>query len=525
MAQPTLSADSILRDVFGYESFRPGQREVIDAVLAGRDCIAVMPTGAGKSLTFQVPARLLSKTVLVLSPLISLMKDQVDALNVLGFRATAINSSLEHDEWRRQVRGLERGEYELAYIAPEALDGRLRDRLRACPVSLVVVDEAHCISQWGHDFRPAYRRLQGLRSELGDVPVLALTATATRRVARDIIRQLGMRKPAGYKGSFFRSNLQISCRKKGEGDTRRELLALIRRHPGESGIVYCLARKTVEQTVAFLRREGIRAAPYHAGLDAAERVAHQDAFARDEVDVIVATIAFGMGIDKPNVRFVIHRDMPGDIESWYQEMGRAGRDGLPSECVLFYSWADVKLRERFLDEVEDGELRREKRGATTRLYRLVESEECRHKGILTHFDERIAPCGTSCDRCSGVTVQDLVAESRGRRAVVSPLDFPSGDMRERGRRVGSRTNVGVAEEKRSPSDPVFQKLRALRKRLADAQGVPAYVVFGDQVLWNMIDRRPANRTELLQVSGVGPVKAERYGDAFLQVLHEGDDSE
>jgi ATP-dependent DNA helicase RecQ len=505
MSQPTPTPDSVLRDVFGYASFRPGQREVIEAVLAGRDCIAVMPTGAGKSLTFQVPARLLPGTVLVLSPLISLMKDQVDALNALGFRATAINSSLELDEWRLRVRGLERGEYELAYIAPEALDGRLRERLRACSVSLVVVDEAHCISQWGHDFRPAYRRLQGLRESLGDVPVLALTATATRRVARDIVRQLGMRKPAGYKGSFFRSNLRILCRKKGEGDTRRELLTLIRRHAGESGIVYCLARRTVEQTVAFLRRSGIRAAPYHAGMEAEDRVAHQDAFARDEVDVIVATIAFGMGIDKPNVRFVIHRDMPGDIESWYQEMGRAGRDGLPSDCVLFYSWADVKLRERFLDELEDGDLRRERWRASTGLYRLVESDECRHRGILAHFDERIDPCGSSCDRCTGVTVSALAAEARG-------------PVRRTPRAAPPAAARGAPD--RSPSDPVFQELRALRKRLADAQGVPAYVVFGDQVLWDMIERRPRTTAELLGVSGVGPVKAARYGDAFLRALRE-----
>jgi len=520
MTQSVATADSVLRDVFGYETFRPGQREVIEAVLAGRDCIAVMPTGAGKSLTFQVPARLLTGTVLVLSPLISLMKDQVDALQALGFRATAINSSLDYDEWRRRLHGLKRGEYELAYIAPEALDGRLRDQLRACPVSLVVVDEAHCISQWGHDFRPAYRRLQGLRASLGDVPVLALTATATRRVARDIIRQLGMKKPAGYKGSFFRSNLRISCRKKGEGDTRRELLALIRGHAGESGIVYCLARRTVEQTVAALRREGIRAAPYHAGLETADRVAHQEAFARDEVDVIVATIAFGMGIDKPNVRFVIHRDMPGDIESWYQEMGRAGRDGLPSDCVLFYSWADVKLRERFLAELDDADLKREKRHATAALYRLAESEECRHRAILAHFDERIEGCGGACDRCGGATVLGLVGRGSGRLATAGNGKRETGNARRVGDGPGGASR-GPGAGRRSPDDPLFQKLRALRKRLADAQGVPAYIVFGDQVLWGMVDRRPATVAELLRVSGVGPVKAERYGAVFLEALRKG----
>jgi ATP-dependent DNA helicase RecQ len=520
MTQSVTDPDTVLRQVFGYQSFRPGQREVIEAVLAGRDCIAVMPTGAGKSLTFQVPARLLPGTVLVLSPLISLMKDQVDGLRALGFRATAINSSLDYDEWRRRLQGLKRGEYELAYIAPEALDGRLRDQLRACPVSLVVVDEAHCISQWGHDFRPAYRRLQGLRSTLGDVPVLALTATATRRVARDIIRQLGMKQPAGYKGSFFRPNLRIACRKKGEGDTRRELRALIRGHAGESGIVYCLARRTVEQTVAFLQRSGIRAAPYHAGMEPADRVANQEAFARDEVDVVVATIAFGMGIDKPNVRFVIHRDLPGDIESWYQEIGRAGRDGLPSDCVLFYSWADVKLRERFLDDLDDPDLKREKRRATSALYRLAESEECRHRAILAHFDERIEGCGGMCDRCGGATVGEMVASSP------VPLSLSGKGGREgghysAGRRVRDRSSAAsrpAASGARSADDPLFQKLRVLRKRLADAQGVPAYIVFGDQVLWGMVERRPTTIPELLGVSGVGPVKAERYGAAFLEAL-------
>jgi ATP-dependent DNA helicase RecQ len=498
----------VLREVFGYEAFRPGQLRVIEAVLAGHDCIAVMPTGAGKSLTFQIPARLLPGTVVVLSPLISLMKDQVDALLELGYAATAINSSLAPAERGDRLRGLERGEYELVYLAPEALGSRMRERLRACPLSLLVVDEAHCISHWGHDFRPSYRRLQSLRNELSGVPVLALTATATRRVALDIVRQLGMQKPAGYKGSFFRANLHLHCRKKGEGDTRSEILALIRRHAGESGIVYCLSRRSVEGMAAFLRREGIRAVPYHAGLADDERAAHQDAFARDAADVVVATIAFGMGIDKSNVRFVIHRDMPADIESWYQEVGRAGRDGLPSECFLFYSWADVKVRERFLDEISDLDLRRSKRQAAVNLFRLAESDACRHQALLAHFGEKIEACGESCDICTGVGVKELVARS------------PAGAGRVNARPLGAavRGHSGVSGAERSPSDPTFQRLRTLRKRLADERGVPAYIVFSDQALWDMIDRRPTTRSEMLDVSGVGPAKLDQYGDAFLEAL-------
>ena len=493
----TESPQTVLEEVFGYEAFRPGQLEVIEAVLGRRDCIAVMPTGAGKSLTFQLPARMMSGTVLVLSPLISLMKDQVDAVRSIGFEAAAINSSLPREEWRRRVDRLIRGEYELAYLAPEALEGHLRERLRDAPLSLLVVDEAHCISQWGHDFRPSYRRLRGLRDELGAIPILALTATATRRVARDILRQLGMRQPAGFKGSFFRPNLVIGCRKKGTGNTRSEILALVRRHDGESGIVYCLSRRSVESTTAFLASHGVRAVAYHAGLSDDERRAAQDAFARDDAEVVVATIAFGMGIDKSNVRFVIHRDMPADIESWYQEMGRAGRDGLPAECTLFYSWADVKARERFLKELDSAELRRDKREAAVRLFRVADSSVCRHRAIVAHFDERIEPCASSCDVCTGVGVTDLVGES-----------MPPAGSRARKR------------ERRDPSNPVFQRLRTLRKRLADAQGVPAYIVFSDQVLWDMVELRPSTPAQLLAVSGVGPAKLERYGEDFLEALFE-----
>lgn len=507
----TRDARRVLREVFGYERFRPGQEEVIEALLQGRDCIALMPTGAGKSITFQVPARLLPGTVLVISPLISLMKDQVDALTQLGFKATSINSTLEFEERRARLAAFRRGEYELVYLAPEALDGPLREVVRGSPLSLMVVDEAHCISQWGHDFRPSYRNLRGLKESLPDIPVLALTATATRPVARDILRQLGMRKPAGWKGSFFRPNLRILCRKKGQGgNTREEILGLIRARPGESGIVYCLSRKGVEQTTDFLNERGIRALPYHAGLPDDQRAANQEAFARDEVDVVVATVAFGMGIDKSNVRFVIHRDMPKDVESWYQEIGRAGRDGGPADCILFYSWADVRMHERFLDDIEDPEMWQARRQATVDLFELVERPICRHRGILAHFDEVLEGCGDACDACARLSVEELAAEGmvRGRRG-------------GGGRR---RASPGAAAfEGNADSEELFQRLRTLRKELADRQNVPAYIVFSDQVLREMALRRPRSPLELLAVPGVGPSKLERYGEAFLERIGEGPD--
>jgi ATP-dependent DNA helicase RecQ len=319
-----------------------------------------------------------------------------------------------------------------------------------------------------------------------------------------------MKKPAGYKGSFFRPNLQVRCRKKGSGNTRKEILALVRRRAGESGIVYCLSRKGVEQTTDFLRRNGVRALPYHAGLPDDERHANQEAFQRDDVDVVVATVAFGMGIDKSNVRFVIHRDMPKDVESWYQEMGRAGRDGLESDCTLFYSWADVKMHERFLSDVDDPELWRAKREATVALYRLVESGRCRHQAILRHFDEAMAPCGSSCDVCTGVAAADLAAEAM----------MVGGGARGGGAGLSAhtRSTAGPGDAMPGADGMLFERLRTLRKELADRQGVPAYIVFSDKVLREMAARRPASPAELLDVPGVGPAKLERYGRAFLEAL-------
>jgi ATP-dependent DNA helicase RecQ len=489
----------VLTGVFGYDEFRPGQEKIITTVLDGRDCIGVMPTGAGKSLTFQIPARILPGTVLVVSPLISLMKDQVDALARNGFRATVINSSLDYETRRDRLRRLHAGEYELVYVAPEGLEGGLRNFLTGVEISLMVVDEAHCISEWGHDFRPAYRRLLGLKHELGGVPILALTATATRRVVGDIIRQLGMVKPDGFKGSFFRSNLILTAHKKGDGrGSRKDILTYVRRRAGESGIIYALSRRNVESLTEFLRAAGVRALPYHAGLDDAVRTRHQDAFARDEADIVVATIAFGMGIDKSNVRYVIHREMPRSIENYYQEIGRAGRDGLASDCILLYSWADVLSHERFQDGIEDADVRRSAREKTRAMFELADSPGCRHQNLVAYFDESLERCGSSCDECQGTTFVDLVRPAKVARVPAVPsAALPAVD------------------------EALFQRLRTLRRTLADTEGVPAYIVFSDAVLTRMASGRPTDEAGLLAVPGVGPAKLARYGQAFLRVLREG----
>jgi len=495
----------VLREVFGWDAFRPGQREIVDAVLAGRDCIGVMPTGAGKSITYQIPARVLGGVTLVVSPLIALMKDQVDALDAVGMRATFLNSSLEPAERRARVEALRAGAYELVYAAPEGLEASVGGALEGVALALIAVDEAHCISQWGHDFRPAYRNLAGLKDRFGSVPVLALTATATPAVTRDIAAQLAMADPVQFRGSFFRANLHVHAYLKGPGlgvGVRDAVVRLVRAREGQSGIVYCVSRRGTESLAEALRAHGVRALAYHAGLEPAERERVQDAFRHDDVEVVVATVAFGMGIDKSNVRFVVHRDMPGSLEGWYQEIGRAGRDGVASDCVLFYSWADVIAHERFHDgaEPEIAELRRRQVRQT---FRFFEQASCRHRGIAAHFGERIDPCGTSCDVCLG---GDLLAAT------------PRVPPRRRG--------TAAAPPRLQPREPaggeeaLFRELRALRKRLADAERIPAYLVFSDATLLAMVERRPRDEEALLALPGVGAKKLARWGDAFLEVLRD-----
>jgi ATP-dependent DNA helicase RecQ len=501
---PAQPPEEVLKDVFGYDSFRPGQREIIDAVLSGQDCVGVMPTGSGKSLTYQVPAIAMGRFALVVSPLIALMKDQVDALTEAGVSATFLNSSLTFDERRERLAAVAAGKHRLVYVAPEGLEASVGRLLAEVRPSLIAIDEAHCISEWGHDFRPAYRNLSSLKRRFGNVPMLALTATATPQVMRDIVQQLGMRAPTMFRGSFFRKNLRLASFVKGEslGRTTREAIAsLVQARPGESGIVYCLSRKSTEETADYLKEQGCKATCYHAGLSPEQRSKAQDAFRNDDVDVVVATIAFGMGIDKSNVRYVIHRDLPKSIEGYYQEIGRAGRDGAPSDCILFYSWSEVVAYDRFADGTEDDAAANRLRSQAREMFRFAEAGRCRHQLLAEYFGETLQKCGESCDVCRGkVTLPPKLRKSR------------------RGSEGPSRSAAVAAALGASVDGDLLTLLKSLRLHLARENGVPAYLIFNDATLLEMAARKPRSEAELLQVSGVGPAKLEKYGAAFLKLF-------
>ncbi|GAA3138569.1 DNA helicase RecQ [Planomonospora alba] len=389
----------VLRRVFGYDSFRQGQREIIDHVVAGGDALVLMPTGGGKSLCYQIPALVREGTGVVVSPLIALMQDQVDAVTALGVRAGFLNSTQEWEERRRVEAAFLAGELDLLYVAPERLrTAATLDLLARGAISLFAIDEAHCVSQWGHDFRPDYLALSALQQRWPEVPRVALTATATEATRAEIASRLGLERARHFVAGFDRPNIQYRIAPKKE--PRRQLLKLLRtEHPDDAGIVYCLTRASVEKTAAFLAENGVEALPYHAGLDARTRAAHQARFLREDGLVMVATIAFGMGIDKPDVRFVAHLDLPKSIEGYYQETGRAGRDGLPSTAWMVYGLQDVVQHRRMIDASEGGEEHRRRLGAhLDAMLALCETVECRRVHLLDYFGQRSEPCG-NCDTC------------------------------------------------------------------------------------------------------------------------------
>src|SRR4051812_45170523 len=412
MTQRLADARATLKSVFGYDDFRPGQAEIISAVLAGEDVLAVMPTGSGKSMCYQLPALVDGTLTVVISPLIALMGDQVQQMQGFGIAAATLNSTTSEEEEAREAwRLLRAGELRLLFVSPERLLGEsLAPRLEEAGARRLAIDEAHCVSQWGHDFRPEYRDLARARGMLGPVQTLALTATADRATREDVIERLFPARPQVFLHSFDRPNLRLRFAPKDQ--PRRQIAEFLGRYRGESGIVYCASRQRSETLAETLSDRGIRALPYHAGLDQAVRGRHQDAFLREDGVVIVATVAFGMGINKQDVRFVCHADMPANVEGYYQEIGRAGRDGLPADTLTLYGFDDMAVRRRQIDEKDiPDERRRLERRKLEAMIALCEAASCRVQALLSYFGEGSGPCGR-CDLCGGVALMDGTVEAR-----------------------------------------------------------------------------------------------------------------
>ncbi|MBN2109676.1 MAG: DNA helicase RecQ [Methanosarcinaceae archaeon] len=606
-----------LQKYFGYSCFRPLQEDIIRDVLEGRDAFVLMPTGGGKSLCYQLPALMIDGLTVVVSPLISLMKDQVDSLQASGISAAYLNSTLNQTESRKIYREIDNNEIRILYVAPERLTmSHTISLIQKAKVSLFAIDESHCISEWGHDFRPEYRKLSFLKKKFPEVPIIALTATATPRVREDSISQLGINGCATYVASFNRKNLLYEVRPK--KNTYDQILQYLRKHRGESGIIYCQSRRNVDNIAARLKKDGFNALPYHAGLSDSQRERNQEMFIRDDADLIVATIAFGMGIDKSNVRFVIHHDLPKNLESYYQETGRGGRDGLKCECILFFSRGDRYRIEYFIKQKGKKE---ERDIALKKLQDMVafcESTTCRRKVLLGYFGEELKEdnCG-KCDVClkprqkidgtedakmlinciseldqrygmnhvvdvlsgSGakkirdkrhdtlnsygagdmhtkerwmeiareMVQQDLI-RVEGARYPLLKLNEASMEILEGKRTVtltttattdiaGAETqdegipektmqftegsiDVSQSHRKKAPNkdNELFSRLKQLRKTMAELQDVPPYIVFADTSLKQMALKRPANRAEMLKITGVGEYKLKKYGDIFLKEI-------
>ena len=597
-----------LKTYFGYDSFRPLQEEIIRHILDGNDALVLMPTGGGKSICYQLPALLREGTAVVVSPLISLMKDQVEALCANGISAGALNSSNDETENAALRRACMEGRLKLLYISPEKLLTEANYLLRDMHISLFAIDEAHCISQWGHDFRPEYAQMGILHQQFPHVPIIALTATADKITREDIIRQLHLNHPRTFISSFDRPNLSLTV-KRGyqQKEKSKTILDFIARHPGESGIIYCMSRSKTESVAQMLQKQGIRTAVYHAGLSPSLRDEAQDDFINDRVQVVCATIAFGMGIDKSNVRWVIHYNLPKSIESFYQEIGRAGRDGLPSDTLLFYSLADLILLTKFATESGQQNINLEK---LQRMQQYAESDICRRRILLSYFGE-IADhdCG-NCDVCKNpperfdgtVIVQKalsaivrtdqqigtgvLVDILRGNmspevvgkgyqqlKTFAAGRDVPARDwhdyllqMLQLGyfeiaynennhlkitsagsdvlfgratarlvvirREEANETKRGRKRKETVPAQELplglpntenkalFEALRKLRKRLADEEALPAYIVLSDKVLHLLSTSRPTNLEEFGNISGIGEHKKKKYGKEFINLIRK-----
>ncbi len=490
-----------LKRYWGYEAFRPKQEEIVRNILDGRDVCVVMPTGGGKSLCYQLPAVLQSgKTAIVVSPLIALMQDQAVQLAQMGIPAAVLNSSQSWNQQRESERRAEAGEFRLLYLSPERLAKQeMVEWLGKVPVSFFAIDEAHCISEWGHEFRPDYRRMKLLRKEFPDKPIAAFTASATRRVRHDIIEQLKLKDPGKFIASFHRPNLNylvVACDSKTQD---ANLLAILRKHAGSAMIVYSPTIKRVGSTVAMLREKGIAAIGYHADMDGAERKKNQERWMADEVNVLVGTVAFGLGINKSAVRAVVHLSLPKSIEQYYQEAGRAGRDGKPSDCFLLWQKKDAGLLAYFIEQISDAA---EKRRSWDRYHEVrgfAEAKECRHKIICNHFGEKVAweNCG-ACDVCLPAVEWKTSDKESG--------------LRDKKKKMPA---AAVAREIDAQLLAALKKWRVARSR---ADKVPAFVILHDATLEHLCLAPPRSLAELRQIPGIGDLKLERYGQEILQTL-------
>ena len=591
--------EEVLQKHFGYRSFWPLQKEIIQNVVEGKDAVVLMPTGGGKSICYQIPALMNGGLTLVISPLIALMKDQVERLQSNGIAASYLNSSLTYEETRQVASQLQKGNIKLLYVAPERIfTGKFTGFLKKLNINLIAIDEAHCVSSWGHHFRPVYKKLSGLKELFPDVPTMALTATADKAVRSDIGELLHLKDPEYFISSFDRPNLSLTVL---PGQKKwQQILKIVNSHPGEAGIIYCSSRAATENLSERLQDVGKKAKCYHAGLESKERSRTQEEFLQGQTDIICATIAFGMGIDKPDIRFVIHYNMPGNLESYYQEIGRAGRDGKPAETILFYSYRDVQTQIGFIQQIEDDQYREIQLAKLKRMQEYAEGQVCRRKILLSCFSEiPEKDCG-NCDVCHNPpryfngTVQAQMALSaitrmKEKAGISTLVDVLKGVRSEnvrkhgfdriktfgRGRDVTSfawqmyiqqMLQQGIIEldykdhytlkltsesreilfndkrvrlvspevtrerqerrmetprkltKKEQAKNELFEKLRKLRKELADEQGKPAFTVFSDHTLQELTESMPATYEEFLGVDGVGEYKAKKYAAVFLKAL-------